>query len=75
MTFFMGGGDLGLRPRRQVKSEPHRPVAGSASDAAKEIEERLAKLSPVDEVIHQRFCFVLSFLGRWCVLGLVTFPV
>ncbi|CAM9177073.1 unnamed protein product [Hapterophycus canaliculatus] len=33
-----------------ASSKPRRPVSGSAREAAKDIEERLAKLSPADEV-------------------------
>lgn len=37
-------------PRRQAASEPRRPVSTSASEMAKDIEDRLAKLSPAEEV-------------------------
>lgn len=41
--------------RRRASSEPRGTVSGSASEAAKEIQERLAKLSPAEEVFGRPF--------------------
>lgn len=68
--------------KRRAASVPRRPVSGNASEAAKDIEERLAKLSPPDEVnplLHDLFSFstimrfiVFKALPREQVLGALS---
>lgn len=46
-------------PFRQASSKPRQAVSGSAREVAKDIEERLAKLSPAEEVRDNQDVFFL----------------